>query len=279
MSTYRIHRPQLGSTFFPTDGSDIGLETTDIDGFEWRTDRTLLMSFDTPITLSGIPFEVDDSDIVRFVPTQLGATTSGRFELFFDGSDVGLDSDNEDVDAIGIRADGKLVVSTLGASTVPSVGGTLNVAHVDLLLFSGDRFGEATRGTWQRVFEGGKNRLGDQAGEGLAALWLLPNDDFVFGAGDPFVFNELFDRPFGEGSDVFRCTLFNTSDGLGCSFFSFVQGPAIGLRGEIVDALSVGESGVLGDIGDGDDTDPGPPEDPVEAPSSRSIIFLPMLHG
>jgi hypothetical protein len=36
--------------------------------------------------------------------------------------------------------------------------------------------------------------------------------------------------------------------------------------GGTVDAFSVGDSGVLGDIGDGDDTEPGPPEDSDEAP-------------
>lgn len=90
------------------DGSDIGLANTDIDAFEWRPDGSQLISLDTAVTLPGIPFTVEDTHIVRFIPTRLGATTEGRFEFFFDGTDVGLDS--------------------------------------DLLLFSGDRLGEATRG-------------------------------------------------------------------------------------------------------------------------------------
>lgn len=39
------------------------------------------------------------------------------------------------------------------------------------------------------------------------------------------------------------------------------------MHGESIDAFSVGDSGVLGEIGDGDDTEAGPPENPAEAPS------------
>jgi hypothetical protein len=45
---------------------------------------------------------VDDSDIVCFVPSSLGATTAGAFVFHFDGSDVGLTTDDEDVDAIAL---------------------------------------------------------------------------------------------------------------------------------------------------------------------------------
>jgi uncharacterized repeat protein (TIGR01451 family) len=70
------------------DGSDVGL-TEDIDGFELLDDGSMLISFDNPQTITG-PGMVDDSDIIRFVPTSLGENTAGSFELFFDGSDVDL---------------------------------------------------------------------------------------------------------------------------------------------------------------------------------------------
>lgn len=35
--------------------------------------------------------------------------------------------------------------------------------------------------------------------------------------------------------------------------------------------------GLLGDIGDGDDTEAGPPEDPVNAPGQERSLFLPIL--
>lgn len=255
------------------DGSDIGLAATDIDGFEWRPDGTQLLSLNSPVTLPGIPLLVDDSDIVRFIPTRLGATTEGRFEFFFDGSDVGLTDDSEDIDAIGIRADGKLVISTEGAARVPGARSEVAALDADLLLFGGERLGEATRGTWERLFEGAESDLGDHAGEGLRALWFPPNDAFVFGTGGLFTAS----RPFGDGAELFRCTLFDQGEGLRCSASPFFDGAAKGTRGESIDAFSVGESGVLGDIGDGDDTEAGPDEDPVEAPGTQSSVFLPLL--
>ena len=94
------------------DGSDVGLGGTDVDAASFQPDGSILMSFDTAITLTGLG-TVDDSDIVRFVPTSTGATTAGSFAWYFDGSDVGLTTDGEDIDAIGFTPDGKLVISTL----------------------------------------------------------------------------------------------------------------------------------------------------------------------
>ena len=72
------------------DGSDVGLTNTDVDAFELQADGSLLMSFDSDFTLTGFG-AVDDSDILRFVPTSTGAhhrRDAGQW--YFDGSDVGL---------------------------------------------------------------------------------------------------------------------------------------------------------------------------------------------
>ena len=53
-----------------------------------------------PLTLRGL--KLDDSDLVLFTPSSLGASTSGAFSLYFDGSDIGLDTTGEDVDAAEI---------------------------------------------------------------------------------------------------------------------------------------------------------------------------------
>jgi hypothetical protein len=257
------------------DGSDIGLADADIDAFEWRSDGSQFMSFETPVTLPGIPFAVDDSDIVRFIPDRLGAITSGRFEFFFDGSDVGLETDAEDVDAIGFRADGKLVVSTLGAARVPGARSEVAAASADLLLFSGERFGEATRGSWEHFFVGALSGLGDDLGEGLSALWFKPNGEFVFGTGGTVNFTKFNFN--SDATDIFSCTLETSSNGLRCFANFFLDSSSKGLRGEVIDAFSVGDSGVLGDIGDGNDTEPGPPEDPLAAPGKPRAIFVPLV--
>ncbi len=254
------------------DGSDIGLAATDIDGFEWRPDGSQLMSFDTPITLPEIPFPVDDSDIVRFIPSRLGATTQGRFEFFFDGSDVGLDDDSEDIDAIGMRADGRLVISTGGAARVPGARGEVMALDADLLLFSGDRLGEATRGSWERLFEGARSSL-DGPDEGLGALWFQPDGAFALGLNTVL---RTAGEVIGDSAEIWQCEPFTSDTGLVCGYSPFFDGAAKGMRGESIDAFGVGESGVLGDIGDGDDTEAGPDEDADDGGDGHRV-YLPLL--
>ncbi len=93
------------------DGSDVGLGGLAIDAFATLDDGSLLFSFTAPGTVDGVAGTVDDSDIVRFEPTTLGVDTAGTFSLWFDGSDVGLTTNNEDLDAIDVVG-GKLYVST-----------------------------------------------------------------------------------------------------------------------------------------------------------------------
>ena len=98
------------------DGSDVGLSSRRLDAFSWLDADTLLFSLDTDgATLPGITGTIDDSDLVRFDASSLGATTSGTFSLYFDGSDVGLTTNAEDVDAFELLANGQLLVSTEGA--------------------------------------------------------------------------------------------------------------------------------------------------------------------
>ena len=67
----------------------------------------------------------DDVDLLAFTPTALGATTSGTWALYFDGSDVELTPlGNEDVNALWIDpATDKLYLSTLGTFTVTGASG------------------------------------------------------------------------------------------------------------------------------------------------------------
>ncbi len=237
------------------DGSDIGLGATDIDGFEWRADNTVLMSVDTPVTLPGIAFEVDDSDIVRFIPSSLGTTTTGRYEFVFDGSDVGLTGDAEDIDAIGVARDGRIMVSTLGAASVPGASSEIFVDDEDLLTFVDTRLGDATRGTWALFYNASVDRLGDNDAENMNAVWFPPDsDNFVFGTGSAV---DMAFVTFGDGADLFICNIFTTTDGNRCGPSIFLDSASKGLRGEVVDAFAVGKSGVLGD--------------------ERSTVFIPLV--
>jgi hypothetical protein len=65
-----------------------------------------------------------DEDVLRFAPYRLGASTEGAFSMYFDGSDVGLNTTaSEDVDAFVVGADGRVLLSTAGAFSVPGASG------------------------------------------------------------------------------------------------------------------------------------------------------------
>ena len=81
------------------DGSDVGLSGLEIDAFDLISKKEILLSFTTSTTISGVG-KVDDSDLVKFTATQLGDKTDGTFEMYFDGSDVGLTKSGEDIDGV-----------------------------------------------------------------------------------------------------------------------------------------------------------------------------------
>lgn len=93
-------------------------------------------------------------DIVKFTPTQLGPTTAGTFEWYFDGSDVGLSNTGEKIDAIGMDQDGRLLISLTGGGSVPRPGTALKVADEDIIAFTPATTGQNTTGTWAAFFDG-----------------------------------------------------------------------------------------------------------------------------
>ena len=115
------------------DGSDelgaiMGL-LTDLDAFAAVGPNQFLVSFDIPVPgpLLGLPLSngllIDDADVLLFTATSLGPSTAGTWALYVDGSDVGLGVANaaEDIDGVAVHPSGKLLISTLGASSVPGV--------------------------------------------------------------------------------------------------------------------------------------------------------------
>lgn len=147
-----------GQWFTYFDGSDVGLSSFVLRGVHINNDGTLLLAVNNTATLPGVG-TIEATDILRFVPTSLGNTTAGTFELYFDGSDVGLDNNNERIDAIAIAPDGRLIISTLGSVTVPGV----NAADEDLLAFSPTSLGANTAGSWSLYFDGSDVGLTDNS--------------------------------------------------------------------------------------------------------------------
>jgi hypothetical protein len=114
------------------DGSDVGLGGTDVDAFSLLSDGSIVISIDSATyTISGLG-NIEDRDVVRFIPTSLGPDTAGSFEWYLDGSDVGLTTSGEDIDALDFAADGRLLLSTQGSFGVSGASG----ADEDLVAFT-----------------------------------------------------------------------------------------------------------------------------------------------
>lgn len=130
------------------DGSDVGLASFAIDGMAVLPSGKLLLSFTVAGTVGGVA--MDDSDILEFTPISLGSTTSGTFAMYFDGSDVGLSTNDEDVDALGLDAGGNLVISVIGAFTANGASGV----DEDLFVFTATSLGTNTAGIFAMLFDG-----------------------------------------------------------------------------------------------------------------------------
>ncbi|MCC6511779.1 MAG: hypothetical protein IT423_21945, partial [Pirellulaceae bacterium] len=113
---------------------------------------------------------VDDSDIVKLT---VFSNQNWRHELYFDGSDVGLSSAAENVDAFAIRSDGSLLFSTVGTAYLSGV----TAAGEDLMLFQPTQLGSHTSGTWQMFFDG--SDVGLSNWEGLDGVSELPDGRLI----------------------------------------------------------------------------------------------------
>ncbi|HEU4355656.1 MAG TPA: beta-propeller fold lactonase family protein, partial [Actinomycetota bacterium] len=163
------------------DGSDVGLAPLRIDGLAWLDADSLLLSFDKGGTVPGILDTVDDSDVVRFDATSLGASTSGTFGLYLDGSDVGLTRDAHDVDAIETLSDGRILLSTTGTVVLPGA----TAQDEDLLAFTATSLGEDTAGSFSVSFDGSDVGLGE-SGEDVDAVAVDASGRFSLSAADAF---------------------------------------------------------------------------------------------
>jgi hypothetical protein len=156
------------------DGSDVGLGSLEIGGLAILPSGELLLSFTVAGTVGGL--SVDDSDIVLFTPTSLGSSTSGTFSMYFDGSDVGLTTNSEDIDAIALASDGRLIISTTGTM---SANGVSNGLDEDLFLFTGT-LGTATSGSFTQYFDGSDVALNTSSNEDVDAATLTIAGELLF---------------------------------------------------------------------------------------------------
>lgn len=215
------------------DGSDVGVGGVDVDAFAFLANGRILLSFDVATTITG-PGSVDDSDIVEFTPTSLGATTAGTFAFYFDGSDVGLTTNDEDIDVIAFAPDGRLLISTLGNVSVSGASG----GDTDLFAFTSTSLGTTTAGTWAIRFDGSDVGLSNSSSEDVNASWvdITTGQIYLSTLGAFSVTGSS-----GDGADLFICTPGTLGSTTTCTFGPglYWDGSLYGFGSEIIDGVRV----------------------------------------
>ena len=189
------------------DASDVGV-TRDVNALHVIDATSILMSFDRSVTIPDVG-TVDDFDIVRFDATSLGDNTAGTFSLYFDGSDVGLDTTKEDIDVITLLDDGRLIISTVSTVSVPGV----DADDEDLLAFSPTSLGADTAGSWALHFDGSDVEL-DASGEDINAAHIGGDGKIYLSTISTFAVTGLS----GGDEDVFVCQPTALGDTTACTY-------------------------------------------------------------
>jgi len=219
------------SLFF--DASDVGISTSgqDMNDFAVVDAATLLMTFRTAFTLGTLAIE--PYDIVQFTATSFGSNTAGTFSLYFDGSDVGLDTTSEVIDALDVLPDGRILISTTGNPAVPGATGQ----DEDILAFTPTSLGDVTNGAWSLYFDGTAVGLGDTTNEDVDGLDVTPNGDIYLSTLVDFTVTGIS----GFNEDVFVCTPTSLGEGTACSFAPtlYFDGSFWGLDANDVDGIFV----------------------------------------
>ena len=232
------------------DGSDVGLAHTNIDAFYQSDSGDIFFSISEDFYLNGYGW-IRDEDILKFIPTSVGATTSGSFELYFDGSQnhmghcggdidalqideglvTGTDADNDgipntqdicpldannDIDGDGMCGNVKMYFSPTSSINIDGVW----YADEDIVLF------EEETGTFSKYFDGSDVGISHTD---VDAIKLMDDQSILLSVKCP-----TFVQGFGEvgREDILRFT--PTSIGVTTlgSFELHTDGSAIGINGD-----------------------------------------------
>jgi hypothetical protein len=212
------------------DGSDVGV-TDELDAVQLLDADSILFSVARSGTLPSVG-AVQNYDIVRFDATSLGDNTAGAFSLYLDGEDVGLNANAEDVDAIDLLPDGRVIVSTTGNFSVPGVSGQ----DRDLIAFTPTTLGASTSGTWAMHFDGSDVALNVNA-EDIDSVASATDGTVYLSTLDAFAVPNLS----GADEDVFICTPTSLGVNTACVYSTTLafDGSVWGLAADDVDAIDL----------------------------------------
>ena len=104
--------------------------------------------------------------LIEFTPTSLGSVTSGSWSLYFDGSDVSLDTNsNENVAGVWVdELTGEVYLTTSGAFSVTGLSGD----GADVFVCAPGSLGDTTSCTFSLFWDGSASGLTGQSIDGLS---------------------------------------------------------------------------------------------------------------
>lgn len=139
------------------DASDVGV-SRNVSSFAlygaqrlWHS--CLLLSFSAKQYLPGLGY-IQPQDVVLFCPGAFGPETSGQFQWYLDGSDVGLSDTPEMIDGLSVRGYSDTYVSTRGAFRLPGAEEDIRGRDEDIVRFDPSYSGAQTVGRWNPELTG-----------------------------------------------------------------------------------------------------------------------------
>ncbi len=229
-----IYAPQAERWFPYFDGSDVGLGGVDVDAFAFLPDGSLLLSVDRTMSNIAGQGRITDADLLRFVPTRTGDETAGTLSLYLDGSDLGLESGSEDIDALAVLPDGRLLLSTLGSFRVGARPHLLPGMAQDVLALSLTQTGEDSAGAWSLYLDASDVGLSGPP-ENVDGLWLTARNDIVLSVAGRANAGGL---TFGP-SDLARCAPTALGDASACAFDLYWAGATANLANPNIDDVAI----------------------------------------
>jgi len=171
-----------GAWFMAFDASENGLTANqnvnafdltvpELDGAAAAVPGPIYLTFSQPrVRVPGVPGWVTSSDVVVFEEVLNGNAPEDNYELYFDGSDVGLTTRAEQVDSLSVWSPvplapqavalpgdctaGVLFISTAANYRVPAAGGgSMTGRGGDVLAFCATNLGPDTAGFWFKAFD------------------------------------------------------------------------------------------------------------------------------
>jgi len=209
------------------DASDMGLKGN-LVAFNFSYDPQLV--YDKTQTVPGLG-QVGPHDVITFHPYTVGEDTTGYLEWQLDGSDVGLTTAGEGIDALAGAYYNILLISTSGAARVPFNAEQLAATKNDVLSFYQSSSGANSGGLWNLFRDGLVLNLG---AANLAGLDLENSEDLYMS----FDRKVVLDGVALDPGDIAQCRLSWYMNG--CEWVDkFFDASDAGLQGYKVDAFDV----------------------------------------